>query len=117
MKLEALHPPAGTEFNVVRDTASGRVLGLLVKNFEPFNDPKMPASDVAGTLRLSVNGGSTALYKAIHSKDLAQAFLTNTDNSMNLPAGATLDLTFDYKQWDGGAYATVETSGVSLVLP
>jgi hypothetical protein len=117
LKLEAIHPPSGTEFNIVRDTTSGRVLGLLVKNPEPFNDPKIPSSEVAGTIRLSVNGGSTGLYKAVYSKDLSQAFLTNTDNSMTLPSGATLDFTFDYEQWDGSVYATVDTSDVSLVIP
>jgi hypothetical protein len=117
LKLEALHPPTGTEFNIVRDTASGRVLGLLVKSPEPWNDPKIPVSDLAGSIRLSVDGGDTALYKAVHSKDLSQAFLTNADNSMTLPSGATLDLTFDSRQWNGSAYVTVDTAGVNLVLP
>jgi hypothetical protein len=117
LKLEAIHPPTGTEFNIVRDTASGRVLGMVVKSPEPFNDPKIPAADAASTIRLSVNGGDTALYKCVFSKDLSQAFVTNSDNSMSLPAGGTLDFTFDYKQWDGSAYTPVDTAAVHLVLP
>ncbi len=117
LKLEAIHPPTGTEFNIIRDTASGRVLGIVVKNPEPFNDPKIPAVDVADTIRLSVNLGDSALYKCLYSKDLSQAFVTNSDNSMSLPAGGSLDFTFDYKQWDGSKYATVDTAAVHLVLP
>jgi hypothetical protein len=115
LRLEATHPPIGTEFNIIRDTASGRVLGILVENPEPFNDPKIPAADAASTISLSVNG--SPLYRCIYSKDLSRAFMTNSDNSMSLPAGGSLDFTFDYKQWDGSHYATVDTAAVHLVLP
>jgi hypothetical protein len=117
LHLEAIHPPRGTEFNVLRDTASQRILGVLVKSPEPFNDPKLPPGEIEQSVRLSVNGGDPALYKAIHSKDLSQVFLTNQDNSMNLPPGATLDFTFDYKQWNGAQYQTDDTAHASVVLP
>jgi hypothetical protein len=116
LKLEAMHPPGGTEFNVIRDTATSRILGVLVKNPEPFNDPKIPESEIRDSIRLSVNGGDPGLYKAVYSKDLSQAFLTNKDNSMSLPPGATCTFTFDYKQWDGAKYENDDTAQVSLVL-
>jgi len=115
--LEPLHPPPTTEFNLVRDLGSGRILGILVRNPEPFNDPKIPATIAADTIRLSVNNGDPKLYKALHLGDLSQAFVTNAGAGMSIPAGATLDFTFDYVQWDGSQYAVIESVAVKVVLP
>lgn len=117
LKMEALQPPQGTEFNLVRDTTTSRLLGILIRNPEPFNDPKLPATEVETSIRLSLNGGSESDFIAIHSKDLSQVFVTNADGSMSLPAGATCAFTFDYKQWDGAAYAPVESAQAVVVLP
>jgi hypothetical protein len=35
---------------------------------------------------------------------------------MSLPPGATLEFTFDYKQWNGEKYVNRDTAQVSLVL-
>ncbi len=117
LKMEALPPPQRTEFNIIRDTTTSRVLGILVWNPEPFNDPKLPASEIATSIRLSVNGGNESDYLAIHSKDLSRAFVTNAGGSMNIPAGATCSFAFDYKQWDGAAYSPVESAQAEVVLP
>jgi hypothetical protein len=114
-QLTSLHPPTTTEFNAVREEATGRIFGLLIRNPEPFNDPKMPSAAIASTLLASMNGSPTGAWKVLWSKDRSQAFLTNTDNSLNIAAGSSAVFTFVYKQWDGGAYATLSTVVTSAI--
>ncbi len=114
-KLQALHPPISTEFNVINNVDNNTILGILVKNPEPFNDPKMPLSEAVTTITMTVNGGSS--YKALLSKDYSQAFLTNDDNSMNIPSGASIVVTFDYRLWDGNDYTNIDTQMVAFTLP
>ncbi len=117
-KIPAQHPAVTTEFNVVKNAATGRIYGILVRNPEPFNDPKIPLADLTDTLTMSVNGTAPALYKAIWSKDRSQAFVTNTNNAMNIAPGASIVFTFRYKQFNGQLYVPVTTvSTVSLTMP
>ena len=111
LQMEALDPPAGTEFNLLR--LGPRILGILVRNPEPFNDPKLPAALAADTVELSIDGGPASAFSVIHAKDLAAAILTNADGSLDLPGGS-YSFTFRYKQFDGAAYITVATENVVL---
>lgn len=113
LRLGALEPAATTEFNVIRVTGTSRVLGILVRNPEPFNDPKMPAADLGETVKLSVGGGSTNLFRALHAKDAARVFVTNADAGMNVPAG-THRFTFQYRRWNGTAYAVEATAAAEF---
>lgn len=117
LQLEAIHPPLSTEFNVIKNTINNHILGILVKNPEPFNDPKIPLANIASTIRMSVNGGSTALNTALFSKDYSQAFLTPANLSMQLPANANVTFTFEYKLFNGSSYAVASTETVSIVIP
>jgi hypothetical protein len=117
LQITGLHPAATTEFNVVHETSTGRIFGILVRNPEPFNDPKMPEAVLAGTLTASINGSAASAWKVLWSKDRAQGFLTNSDSSANVPPAASAVFTFVYRQWDGGNYsavATVATSAIAL---
>jgi len=111
-RLAPLPPPVTTEFNVIR--LAGRVLGILVRSPEPLNDPKMPAAELATTVRLSVDGGATGLYRGLHAKDAARVFVTNADHSMNVAAG-THTFTFEYRRWRGTAYVNEAVSTASFV--
>jgi hypothetical protein len=116
-EIAGLAPAGTTEFNAVRDTFTGRIFGLLVRNPEPFNDPKMPEAAIAGTLMASINGSAVTAWKVLWSKDRSQAFLTNAANTLDVPPGANGVFTFVYKQWDGSAYvaiSTVVTPAISL---
>ena len=106
-RLTGLQAAVTTEFNTVTDKSSGRIYGILVRNPEPFNDPKMPDSVIATTMLATINGSPG--WNVIWSTDRSQAFITNNDNSLNIPNGATGVFTFVYKQWDGGSYAAVST--------
>jgi hypothetical protein len=107
--VAGLAPAASTEFNSVRDRDSGRVFGILIRNPEPFADPKMPEAALAGCLTASVGGSPVADWKTLWSKDRAQIFLTHAGDTFDLAPGASGVFTFVYKQWDGSAYVTVST--------
>ncbi|MCI0702155.1 MAG: hypothetical protein L0241_13815, partial [Planctomycetia bacterium] len=108
LKVGALAPAATTEFNIFRLKGSARVLGILVRNPEPFNDPKIPASELEQTLTLSLSGGPTTDYRALLARDAASVFVTNSDESLNVPAG-TYHFTFRYLRWDGVDYVNEAT--------
>jgi hypothetical protein len=107
--LGALPPAVTTEFNVLRLAGTGRVLGILVRNPEPFNDPKLPQATLEGTLTLAVAGGSTGIFRGVHARDAAQVFVTNADHSLSVPAGVHR-FTFQYRRWDGSTWATEATA-------
>ncbi|MBK9452396.1 MAG: hypothetical protein IPN95_23830 [Bacteroidetes bacterium] len=115
-QMVALPPALTTEFNIVRNSVTGNVLGILVRNPEPFNDPKMPALDLTETLSLSVQGGPFADYRCIFSKDNANIFVTNTDNTMSLPVNSSLYFKFLFKLWNGQAYGAFDSEVVTFDL-
>lgn len=98
-KLGALAPAMTTEFNIIR--MGSRILGVLVRSPEPFNDPKMPEDEMADTLQLKVNGNSG--FSVLFSKDNAKAFISNDDGGMNMPTGQ-YQFTFRYKLFDGAGF-------------
>jgi hypothetical protein len=122
LKLESLHPAATTEFNVIRQQGTGRTLGILVKNPEPFNDPKTPLNPpivpaITPPVRVSVNGGPSTDYEALYSKDFSQVFLYKKNLSLSIPAGATLAFAFDYVLFDGVSYTVAASESVNITLP
>jgi len=108
LRTGPMDPPTGTDFTIVRNAANGNVLGVLVRNPEPFNDPKIPASDAAKTIVLS-QGQKT--FRTLYSKDRSRAFLSEA--SLNL-ALVDLDFTFTYLTYDGATYAAASVVSVSL---
>lgn len=114
LKLVSIDPPVGTEFNIVRNTLTNTVIGILVKNPEPFNDPKTPASEFVAQplVSLSVNGGGTFNY--LLAKDYAQVFISTGNLNMGLSDGDLLEFTFNYLQFDGVVYSSAGTETVSF---
>lgn len=116
LKLGTLHPAVTTEFNIVRNTVvGGNILGVWIRCPEPFNDPKLPASEMQTTIRLSVNGDNESNYQAIFSKDSREVFITNSNGSLNMPTG-DYTFTFDYKEWNGQQYITAVTVPVTITI-
>jgi hypothetical protein len=91
-----------TEFNVVRNTNDGnKIVALIIRNPEPFNNPKMPQDEVLDTIAiLNGSGNEDTSYKKLFSKDYSQVIFMNAALEINGP----LDLRFTYKIWDGNAY-------------
>lgn len=105
--LGAIHPPERTDFIMVRDTnpsnpSFGNVIGLLARNIEPFNDPKLEGIDLEDTIRVLDTGGNIDTnYTVVFSKDGTKAFITNA--AFNITA-ATLNIRFRFLLWDGQSY-------------
>jgi len=110
LRLGPIDPPVGTDFNVVRDSASNKVIGILVRNPEPFNDPKVPAADLDSTISMSQQNSST-VFTTIYSKDRSKAFIG--DASLDL-ALHDLDFTFTYLEYNGASYLPASVVTVSL---
>ena len=114
--FKPLDPPSNTEFNVLKNTSNGKRVGILIRNPEPFNIPKIPLEEALGTISV-VSGDSRDVdnsYKVLHSKDYSQALL------MHISGGITADslsFQFQYKTWNGSAYEindTVITENIQL---
>jgi len=125
-----LHAAVTTEFNVIRHPDTSKVLGILIRNPEPFNDPKLPKADPnlssiepTETLELrqwlaSGTGtwGSPSNFYVIHSKDRSKIFVTARSLNFDMDAFAKYRFTFKYKLYNGTAYADVSTVNVEINL-
>lgn len=123
-----LHAAVTNEFNIIRHPDSPyKVIGILIRNPEPFNDPKLPKADPnisstepTETLQVSKwNGsgwGSPNDYYVIHSKDRSKIFVTNRNFNFDVDPMALLKFTFKYKLFNGISYADVSVVDVEINL-
>jgi hypothetical protein len=113
LEMPALDPAVTMEVNIVRNTTDNSIIGLLIRNPEPLNDPKITPSVLAGSVTLSVNGGPAADHKVIFSKDNANAFISNA--ALNLSSGNFV-FTFKYYQFNGAVYQELDSVPVNLII-
>lgn len=105
-----LAPPTTTEFNSIVNINTGETIALLIRNPEPFNNPKIPVNEIEDTLRVMVDiNSSDNSYKILHSRDYSQAIIMN--NQKNITA-ANLNFLFEYKIWNGSTYLVEDEQGV-----
>ncbi len=106
--LGTLEAPATTEFIIVT-TGSGaqaRILGVLLRSPEPFNDPKLPVDQLKLGLQATGFGSGALIY---FSKDAARVFVTNS--ALDLLSGQgtqQLGFQFQYRLFDGADYTAVK---------
>lgn len=105
--------------NVDPQGSGKRLLGILVRNPEPFNNPKLPLESLSNTVGLSLTpaGGAVLAPESfiyIHSQDTSAVFISNT--GLNLPAGMA-SLHFKYKIFNGNDYETAFESYDGPVIP
>jgi hypothetical protein len=113
-KMTSLQAPVTTEFNVLKSGI--RIIGILIRNPEPFNDPKLPENELSDTVSVSINGASRSANQLIYSKDNAAVFITNANHSLNMDIG-TYNFEFKFKLYDGTTYKTESTiSSVQLTI-
>jgi hypothetical protein len=101
LRIGPMDPAVGTDFNIVRDGATNNVLGIIVRNDEPFNDPKVPAPDIDTTIVLSQPDTLPASLTTLYSKDRSKAFVgvASLDLALN-----DLEFTFTYLEYNGATY-------------
>ncbi|MEL6538141.1 MAG: hypothetical protein AAFQ98_22170 [Bacteroidota bacterium] len=91
----------------------GEGVGILVRNPEPFNDPKMPLEDVAGTLGILKGSALDQDYEVLYSKDYAQALLWPKPG-VALPS-TPVAFQFQYKRWNGSTWEIQSTENSDLI--
>lgn len=104
-----------TEFNKIINTATGDIVAILIRNPEPFNDPKIPIGDLIrkvngntiiqeGMVEAGKLNGRMLMpdqsYSMIYSKDYAQIIVMNNSKKIQ---EEFLSFQFIYKTWDGEA--------------
>lgn len=115
LKFKPIDPPETTEFNLLKDINTKKIIGVLIRNPEPFNDPKIPLSEVENSIAiLNTDGSVNEDYKGLYSKDLSQIlFMKNTLEVSE----SSLDINFKYLKWNGNNYqidSEVKVSSINL---
>jgi hypothetical protein len=111
LRIGPVDPPVGTDFNVVRNAANNKVIGILLRNPEPFNDPKVPSANLDATITLSQQNAPPAVFMTLYSKDRSRAFIGNASLDLALH---DLNFTFTYLEYNGAAYTPARVVTVSL---
>ncbi len=122
-----LHAAVTTEFNIIKHPDTGNIIGILIRNPEPFNDPKLPKADPNmsstepnETLEVAAWNGSSWNspydHYVIHSKDRTKMFVTGRNFSFGMDPTARMKFTFRYKLYNGVSYADVNVIDVEIDL-
>ena len=91
--------PISTEVNVLKDTSTGTIIALIVRNPEPFNNPRLTASDLVDTMQVMISDTEPDFtYTTLFSKDNSQALIMN--NVKNITS-QSLTIRFQLKISDG----------------
>ncbi|MCJ7932805.1 MAG: hypothetical protein MUW56_04035 [Chryseobacterium sp.] len=113
--IKPLNPASTTEFVKIVN-ANKDVVAILVRNPEPFNDPKVPMADGKETFKiLNASGGDDYSFKVLHSKDYSQMLVMNAGKKIT---NERIKCKFVHKSWNGTAYvpkSTVITNEIQLI--
>jgi hypothetical protein len=120
LQLKAFDPSVHTIINPVinvdpANSLNKKILGIIIRNPEPFNDPKLPAEKLADTVQLMVTGTDNTVVAAnqfiyIHSRDTSAVFITNA--AMDVAQGL-IHFNYRYKIFNGNDYDTTYEEYVS----
>lgn len=100
-EMEPLHAALNTEFDFIKERNTQKTIGLLIRNPEPFNDPKISLDILEDSIKVIENGYVSNRYYRLFSKDRSQVFLMKS--SKNITA-ANVKIRFAYLEWDGYQY-------------
>lgn len=105
MGIQPLDVAKTTEFVKVTDQ-TGNIIALIIRNPEPFNDPKIPTDELKNTLKvLSLSGQENPEFKALFSKDASQILIMHEDKKIE---NKELSFKFRYKTWNGATYQVMQ---------
>jgi hypothetical protein len=112
--LSPLEAAQTTEFNLIRNADDGdKIVAVLIRNPEPFNNPRMPLEEVQNTITvLDAVGDPAPGYRVLFSKDYSQAVVIHNSLEITGP----WDIRFQYKLWDGSGYVVPGTPEYSTDL-
>jgi len=111
--LPMLQKAVRTEVNRIVDTNTGTVQAFLVRNPEPFNNPRFPLDVITGTsshkgmieVLFPDQVGADTSYRVLYSKDYARAIIMYAPGAIT---AATIHFNFVYRTWNGNDYVIIE---------
>ena len=110
--LDPLPSCQTTEINVIRDSNDNdKIIALLIRNPEPFNNPRLPLDVIQPTVEVVKNNGSIqAGYHKLFSKDYSQILIMH--NSLEIIG--PVNIRFQYKLYNGSTFVVPATGTVVL---
>lgn len=91
-----------TEVNVIRDITTDTIIALIIRNPEPFNNPKFPAEVLQNTIQVTTKFGVVIPgYSILFSKDNSQAIIMHSTKSIS--KNLNLRLKFSHKVYKDAA--------------
>lgn len=94
--MKPLDPPTCTDFVTIRNK-NGEAIAILIRNPEPFNDPKISREDIANTIQVMRNGTENIKFKKLFSKDYSQVLIMHKTKVIE---EKSLVFKFLYKTWN-----------------
>ncbi|MDR2064593.1 MAG: hypothetical protein LBP85_02620, partial [Prevotellaceae bacterium] len=105
--FKPLEAATTTEFNIIRSRETGNIVAVLVRNPEPFNDPKIPIEQITDTIVVAdENANVDTGFKTLYSKDYSQAIIVKNGSPIT---ENSLFIRFRYKLWNGSIYNVEKT--------
>ena len=113
--LNPINEAISTEFNLIKNS-SNQIVAILIKNPEPFNNPRIPLEVIQDTIQVVNNqtGIANLDYKILFSKDYSQAIIMN---SGLLIQQESISFKFSYKIWNGVSYQVANNGTVVVNIP
>ncbi|GGG67332.1 hypothetical protein GCM10007332_32720 [Epilithonimonas arachidiradicis] len=98
LNVKPLTPPVNTDFIKIINSNTNDVVAIIVRNPEPFNDPRIPIDEIEDTLKVIGRGNISSQFKTLFSKDYSQVILMHQSKKIVFNS---ITLQFSYKTWDG----------------
>jgi len=98
LNIKPLDPPTHTDFVKIMDDITGDIIAILVRNPEPFNDPRIPLEDMNDVLKVLGAKEDSVKYKILWNKDYSQAIVMHETKKI---LAEDLQFQFLYKTWNG----------------
>ncbi|MCG2419046.1 hypothetical protein K8089_08425 [Aequorivita sp. F47161] len=96
--ITPLDPPETTEFNKITNINTGNIIAILIRNPEPFNNPKIPLELVQNMIQVTLtNGNVDNSYTVLHSNDYSQTIVINNTNNIT---ASIMNFNFKYMKWN-----------------
>jgi hypothetical protein len=91
--LKPLNEAVSTEVNVIKDSNTDAIIALIVRNPEPFNNPKFRQEVIKDTIEVMTEGNINSSYMVLFSKDHSQVIIMNSAKNII----ENISLKFKYK--------------------
>lgn len=114
LNMTPLSPPVNTDFIKIINNRTDEVVAIIIRNPEPFNDPRIPLDEIDDTLIVVGRVNVSSQYKTMWSKDYSQVILMHQSKKITVNS---MTLQFQYKIWDGNKrqYVVNDTINTELI--